>query len=317
MHATAARVCLTAGISTEEETVIATPDFHGVIPYLVSPVNEDGTVREGVLRRLVSHLIDKGVHGLSPLGSTGEIAYLTWEQRHDIARIVIDEAGDRVPVIPGVAAAGSADAIRQARAMEQLGAKGIVLVLLPYFPLTRDEVLSYYRDVAASISIPIVIYYNPRFQGFHLDAAMLEELIASADNIRCIKDASGNTGSLLSLRRRVGDRLLISAASAHIPLHVMQLGGVGWMSGPACVAPEASVRLYELARRRAWDEAMPLQEQLWELNEAFQKYNLAACIKAGLELQGFDVGPPLAPQRPLTEEQREELAGVLRRLGVA
>jgi 4-hydroxy-tetrahydrodipicolinate synthase len=96
----------------------------------------------------------------------------------------------------------------------------------------------------------------------------------------------------------------VFAASAHIPAAVMLIGGVGWMAGPACVVPRQSVRLYELCRAGRWDEAMALQRTLWQINEAFARFNLAACIKAGLELQGYPVGDPIPPQPALTVEER-------------
>ena len=101
------------------------------------------------------------------------------------------------------------------------------------------------------------------------------------------------------------------AASAHIPAAVMLIGGVGWMAGPACIIPRQSVELYNLCRRTRWDEAMPLQRKLWRINEAFARFNLAACIKAGLQIQGYDVGTPVPPQAPLTAEDRQTVEKIL------
>jgi 4-hydroxy-tetrahydrodipicolinate synthase len=106
----------------------------------------------------------------------------------------------------------------------------------------------------------------------------------------------------------------VFSASAHIPACVMLIGGVGWMAGPACLVPRQSIALYDLCRQGAWDEAMALQRRLWDLNQAFAKHNLAACIKGGLQLQGYEVGAPLPPQAALSaegvEEVRRSLAGV-------
>jgi 4-hydroxy-tetrahydrodipicolinate synthase len=113
---------------------------------------------------------------------------------------------------------------------------------------------------------------------------------------------------------RVPD-LRIFSASAHIPVCVMLLGGCGWMAGPACLMPRQSVRLYELCRAGKWAEAMALQRQLWRLNQLFARYALAACIKGGLEIQGFAVGAPLPPQAALDEAGRAELRSVLEALG--
>lgn len=107
----------------------------------------------------------------------------------------------------------------------------------------------------------------------------------------------------------------VFAASSHIPACVMLIGGVGWMAGPACVAPRQSVALYELCRRGDWAAAMEHQRPLWNLNQAFAKYNLAACIKGGLQLQGYPVGAPLPPQAPLPPEGIEEVRRALTAIG--
>ena len=107
----------------------------------------------------------------------------------------------------------------------------------------------------------------------------------------------------------------VFAASAHIPTCVMVIGGVGWMAGPACLIPRQSVELYEACRKGDWDEAMRLQRPMWELNHAFAKYNLAACIKGGLELMGYGVGAPLPPQAPLSPQGIEDVRGALAALG--
>jgi len=293
----------------------APAEFHGIFPYLVSPIDEQGRVMEDVLRRLVCDLIDAGVHGLTPLGSTGEGPYLSFEQRVDLARVVIDAARRRVPVVPGVVAAGTDDAIRQARAMQELGADGLVLALTPYFPLSEDAIVAYFTAVADRVGLPVVVYSNPQLQRFVLTPPMVERL-AQHPNIRYLKDTSGVTGTLLTLSRRLGDRLRVFSASAHVPLFALMAGAVGWMAGPACLVPRLSVRLYGLARARRWEEALALQQPLWELNDAFWRFNLAACIKAGLEHLGYPVGPPLPPQRPLSATEREELGAILDRLMV-
>lgn len=290
------------------------PGFHGVFPYLVSPNDTDGSVKEETLRRLVRHLINEGVHGLTPLGSTGEVAYLSRDQRREIVRIVVEEAAGRVPVVPGVESASTRGAIEEALAYRELGADGIVLILSSYFPLRETDVVGYFRDVAAAVDCPVIVYNNPRFTGVDLTVGVLEQLSA-VDNIRYLKDATGNTGKLLSVVNRLGGRLKIFAASAHIPLFVMMLGGVGWMAGPACIVPRQSVELYELCRAGRWEEAMALQRRLWPVNELFQEYLLAAAVKAALELQGFDVGDPLPPQPRLDAAARKEIAAVLRAVG--
>jgi 4-hydroxy-tetrahydrodipicolinate synthase len=293
-----------------------TKPFSGIFPYLVSPVDDStGKIREPVLRQLVDHLIACGVHGLSPLGSTGEVAYLSTEQRKEIVRIVVDAAADRVPVVPGVAAYSTIEAVQQAQAYFDLGVNGLVVMLQLVFPVSRTGIENYFRAVAESVPCPIVLYTNPGLYGVDLTPEIVESL-SKVSNIRYVKDASGNTGRILTILNRVGDRISVFSASAHIPLLVFQLGGVGWMSGPACALPAECVRLYDLAKQQRWDDALELQKSLWRLNELFQKYSLARCIKACLEIQGFQVGNPILPQEPLPPDAREEVRLVLESFGI-
>ena len=284
--------------------------FAGVFPYLVSPVDEGGRVMDEVLARLCEHLIAAGVHGLTPLGSTGEFAYLTFEQKRRIVEVTVAAAGGRVPVVAGVAATTTSEAIRQAKAWQELGCDGILAILEAYFPLPDDAVFAYFAALAQAVDLPVVLYTNPQFQRADLSLPVIERLAGIA-NIGYLKDASTNTGRLLSIMNRLGERIGIFSASAHIPACVMLLGGRGWMAGPACVVPRPSVRLYDLCRGGHWDRAMTLQRQLWGVNQLFAKYALAACIKGGLELQGFAVGTPLPPQPALDERAREEVGAAL------
>jgi 4-hydroxy-tetrahydrodipicolinate synthase len=289
-------------------------DFYGVLPYLVSPVDAQGQIRTDVLGRLCDDLIKAGVHGLTPLGSTGEFAYLNREQRTAVVKTSIEAAQRRVPVIAGVASTSTADAVAQAQSYQALGADGILAILEAYFPLQDPQIESYFRAIADAVDIPVVIYTNPQFQRSDLTLDVIARL-AAHPRIVAIKDASTNTGRLLSIMNRCGDAISVFSASAHIPTAVMLIGGVGWMAGPACIIPRQSVELYNLCKAQRWDQAMKLQRRLWRINEAFAKYNLAACIKAGLAIQGYDVGDPVAPQAALTADERKVVEAVLRDIG--
>ncbi len=283
--------------------------FHGVFPYLVSPIDAEGNIKTDVLAKLCDDLIAAGIHGLTPLGSTGEFAYLSRDQRETVVKTTIEAADKRAPVIAGVASTATADAVDQARRYQALGADGILAICEAYFPLKDAQIESYFRAIANAVDIPVVIYTNPNFQRSDLTLDVIARL-ATHPRIVAIKDASTNTGRLLSIMNRAPN-IDVFSASAHIPAAVMMIGGLGWMAGPACVVPKQSVRLYELCKAKKWDEAMALQRELWRINEAFARFNLAACIKAGLQIQGYDVGDPVPPQTPLSAEDRKVVEGIL------
>jgi len=202
--------------------------FHGVFPYLVSPLSESGDVKSDVLAQLCDDLIAAGVHGLTPLGSTGEFAYLNWPQRRRIVEVVVAAAKGRVPVVAGVAATTIADGVFQAREMERLGCDGILAILEAYFPVTDEGVFAYFKAVSGAVALPVCCIPS-EFPALRLEPAGHRPL-SRIPNIRYIKDASHNTGRLLSIINRVEGRMQVFSASAHVPACVMLIGGVGWMA---------------------------------------------------------------------------------------
>ena len=287
--------------------------FHGVIPYLATPMRA-GQVDEVALGALCERLIAAGVHGLCPLGSTGEFAYLTFAQKERVVAATVEAAAGRVPVIAGAAATATEDACAQARRWEALGVDGVLAVMEAYFPVSEDGIVGYFTAVAEATGLPTVLYTNPNFQRSDLSIPALERL-ARHPRIAGVKHASSSPGRLLPILTRTEGRLGIYAASAHITAAVMLIGGRGWMAGPSCLIPEQSVKLYELCRTGDWGAAMALQKDLWAVNEVFATFNLAGAVKAGLKLQGLDCGDPIAPQAPLSAEAVEAVAAALRGAG--
>lgn len=278
----------------------------GIYPYLPTPVDSEGRVDVEVVRRLVEDLIADGVHGLTPLGTTGELPYLTRDQRRAMVTATVEAAAGRVPVVSGVSAFSTADGEEQARDSVGGGADGLVVMRQQALPTARAGMVEYFERVASAVDVPVVLYTNPSVLGTDLVIEDLRQLVETP-NIRYIKDASGVTGRLLTIVDSFGERLQVFSASAHIPLVVFQLGGIGWMAGPACVLPGHSVALYERWRAGDDDGAWRLQRALWPFNALFQKHGLAACVKAALEIRGYEVGPPLHPQQACDAAARAEI----------
>ena len=288
-------------------------NLRGVVPYLPTPLTTDGKIDEAALARLVDHLIDCGVHGLTPLGSTGEFAYLDFAAKEQVIAATVRAADGRVPVIAGVAATTIWDGVAQAKRWAELGADGILAVLEAYFPVADSGVVAYFSAIADATDLPVTLYTNPNFQRSDLSIDAVDEL-SHHPNIVFIKDASTNTGRLLSIMNRTEGRIGVFAASSHITTAVMLIGGRGWLAGPSCVIPRQSVQLFDLCEAGKWDDAMTLQRKLWAVNQIFAQFNLAGAVKAGLKLQGFDCGQPAPPQSALTQEQIETVQSVLRRV---
>lgn len=288
--------------------------LRGVVPYLPTPLLPEGSVDEVALKRLSDHLIEAGVHGLTPLGSTGEFAYLDFAAKEQVVAATVEVAAGRVPVIAGVAATTIWDAVTQAKRWASLGADGILAVMEAYFPVPDAGVVDYFSAVADATALPVTLYTNPNFQRSDLSLDAIDKL-SHHPNIHFVKDASTNTGRLLSILNRTEGRIGVFAASSHITTAVMLIGGRGWLAGPSCLIPRQSVRLFELCEAKKWDEAMALQRELWSVNQVFAQFNLAGAVKAGLKLQGFDCGDPAPPQLALTPDQVDSVRRVLQRVG--
>ncbi len=285
--------------------------LQGIIPYVVTPVHADGSVNLPVFIDQIRYLLDEGVQGICVLGSSGEFPYLSESQCETLVACAVQEVAGRVPVIAGVSGFSTHVMQKAARRYAELGADALVIMPNQYFPLKQESLVSLYGELATVVHpLPIVLYTNPKYMHFDLSLELLEK-IAVHDNILYLKDASGNTGKLLSIINRFGDRFSIFSASAHIPFFIFLLGGVGWMSGPSCLIPKQSLRLYNLYVSGKWQEGLLLQKQLWELNRVFAAYDLVACIKAGLEHLGFPVGNPISPTQPLKTSEREEVCRII------
>src|SRR6056297_945357 len=289
-------------------------DLRGVVPYLPTPMTATGEVDDAALRRLVDHLIDQGLHGLTPLGSTGEFAYLDFAAKERVVAATVEAARGRVPVIAGVAATTTREAVAQARRWAQIGADGILAVLEAYFPISDAGVVAYFTAVADATDLAVTLYTNPNFQRVDLSLEVIDQL-SHHPNIVFLKDASTNTGRLLSILNRTEGRIGVFAASSHITTAVMLIGGRGWLAGPSCLIPRQSVRLFDLCEAGDWTAAQALQRDLWAVNQVFATFNLAGAVKAGLKLQGFDCGDPAPPQSALGPDAVEAVRRALTRVG--
>src|SRR5258708_5310393 len=179
------------------ESADASP-FRGVVPYIVTPLDDDGNIKAEVVGRLCDDLINAGIHGITPLGSTGEYAYLNQQQRIRMIEITVEAVAGRVPVFAGVASVSIEGARFQARCYQNRGVDGVVVALDSYFPLGESEIESYFFSVADAIDLPMAVYTNPSFQRTDLSIDLIEKM-SKHQNICAIKDASTITARLLSV----------------------------------------------------------------------------------------------------------------------
>ena len=286
--------------------------FHGVLPALITPFADDGSaIDAGALAAIVDRLIDAGVAGLVPGGSTGEFTTLSHTERRQLVEVTVEAAAGRVPVVAGTGALSTRETVELSVHAERAGAGAVMIVPPFYDALSWRELLSHYTAVADAIEIPIMYYNLPSASGVSLTAAQLREL-----PVTCLKDTGGDAVAATELIQTDGptllngwDTLTFAALAAGVP-------AVVW--GTASILPEQCVELHRLliddvdlpAARELW-------ARLWPLCRFLEGQSYPAAVKAACSLIGDVTGPVRAPLLPLDGAASGELATVLERATLA
>jgi len=289
----------------------------GIIPAMVTPIDQAGRINEAALRKLVNHLIDGGVHGLFPVGSQGEFFALTLEQKKEVIRVVVDETRGRVPVYAGTGAVTTKEAIETTMMARDLGVSA-VSVLTPYFVTpSQKELIEHYQAVAKAVpDLPILLYSNPDRTQVPLPTATVMEL-AAVDNIIGIKDSSGDmsmTGEYIRLTRKMDFHVL--AGRDTLIYATLCYGGKGSICATANVDPRVPVEIYEAFIAGDHARALEAQYRLAPLRSAFGLGTFPGVIKEALTMIGIDAGPAIRPVGPLSSENREKLRVILADMGM-
>jgi 4-hydroxy-tetrahydrodipicolinate synthase len=286
--------------------------LHGVLVALVTPMKGDAEIDFRTLSKHVESMIAAGVHGLIPLGSTGEFYALSAQERHDVLQATLEATGGRVPVVAGANAGSTGDVVAFSREAEQAGCDAVMLAP-PYYSLPRpDELRVHFKAVNDAIGVPIMLYNYPGRTGVDMTPEFIEQL-AELPRIRYVKESTGEVGRISTLLRRCGDRLGVFCGGDTVAFESLALGAVGWVGGVANVVPRSHVALYRLmiekgdfaAARKLYFQMLPLLN----LMEGGGKYT--QWVKAACGLMGRPVGAPRGPLRAPTATELKQLKAAL------
>jgi 4-hydroxy-tetrahydrodipicolinate synthase len=280
--------------------------FHGVLPALITPFTEDGAALDAdALAANVDRLVDAGVGGLVPGGSTGEFTTLTHAERRRLVEITVAAADGRVPVVAGTGALSTRETVELSVHAERAGAAAVMIVPPFYEALSWRELNAHYTAVAGAIGIPIMYYNLPSASGVTLTAAQLAQL-----PITCLKDTGGDAVAATELIQTGGPTLLNGWDTLTFAALAAGVRAVVW--GTASILPEQCVELHRLliddidlpAARELW-------ARLWPLCRFLESQSYSAAVKAACRLVGDTTGPVRAPLCELDEAATSELAGLL------
>lgn len=281
--------------------------FKGIVPALITPMTPDEEIDEQGLRTLVDKLIEAGVHGLFVLGTNGEFISLSEPEKLRIARIAVDQARSRVPVIAGTGAYATRDVIALNRKMEDVGVDA-VSVVTPYFNgATQAELFTHYERIARATALPVMLYTIPAKAGVTLNVDTVRRL-ADIPNIRGIKDSGGDFDRLLQLIALRRDDFAVFTGTDSMILWTLIAGGDGAVAATTNAVPGVVMSIWNNFQRGDIAAARRAQESLRALREAFALGTLPVVLKTAAQMLGMPAGPARSPAQPLDAAARERLA---------
>lgn len=288
--------------------------IQGIFTPNAVPFNADGSINEPELRRYVDWLIEKGVHGIYPNGSTGEFTRFTAEERRRIIKIVCEQTAGRVPVLAGAAEANVRETILACETYADYGARAVAIVSPFYYKLCPDAVFAYFREIALNSPIDVTLYNIPMFAS-PIDVPTIRRL-AEFERIIGIKDSSGDMAFMMRMMAAVRpvrpDFVFLTGWEA-VLVPMLLLGVDGGTNATSGVVPELTRKLYDLVKAGQVDEAMRLQFRMLELFDAMlYSADFPEGFRAAAELRGFSFSHGRQPQTDNQRIDRAALQKVLR-----
>ncbi len=288
---------------------------YGIIPAMVTPLNDDESVDEPALRRLTNYLIGAGVHGIFAVGTQGEAYALTPAEKQKVVEVVVDEVRGRVPVYAGMGAITTNETIALTQMAERAGVDAVSLITPFFISPSQEELYEHYAAVAARTSLPIVLYPNPGRTHVNLSADVVARL-SRIDNIVGIKDSSGDLTNTTEYIRRTGPDFSVLMGRDTLIYAALLSGAKGSIAATANVAPALIVEIYDAFKAGDLERSRQAQFRLAPLRLAFEMGTFPVVIKEALALMGICSARAKAPVRPMAGARRQELKKILQEMGV-
>jgi 4-hydroxy-tetrahydrodipicolinate synthase len=285
----------------------------GIFTPMLVPLDAQGRIHEAELRRFINWLIEKGVHGLYPNGSTGEFTRLTVEERREIVRITCHETRGRVPILAGAAEANVRETIAACELYHSYGATAVAIVSPIYYRLSPESVYSHFKEIALNSPIDVTLYNIPLFAS-PIDVNTIRRL-SEFPRIVGIKDSSGDVAFMMRMIAAIRPNrpeftFLTGWDCVLIPM--LLAGADGGTNAASNVVPELMRKLFDLYQARQLDDAMKLQHRILELFDLMlNNFEFPDGFRAGVEMRGFDFGRSRQPQSAAQQTDRAALKQVL------
>jgi len=285
--------------------------WNGVFPALTTKFTANDTLDLSMFGINLDAQLDAGVHGIVIGGSLGEASTLTLAEKESLVKFSVERAGSRIPVLLNIAEGSTAEAIRQADLARQWGAKGLMLLPPMRYKSDHRETVTFFKTVALSTDLPIMIYNNPVDYKIDVTLDMFDELIEVA-NIEAVKESTRDVSNVTRMINRFGDRIKVLCGVDTIAVEELLMGAVGWVGGLVGAFPAETVAIYELIKAGRIEEARSIFRWFLPLLELDIHPKLVQYIKLAEAATGLGTEYVRAPRLPLIGEERAKVEQVIR-----
>jgi len=289
--------------------------IHGVIPPTITAFTDDEDLALDATAAHARFVVDRGVHGVFPLGTNGEFPMLKPDERAAVIEAVVDEVGEEVPVIAGVSAPSTRNTVSYSTDAEDSGADAVVVGIPYYYPIDSEAIVEHYEEVTAAVNIPVYIYHFPARMGDRIELETLDRL-AAIDGIVGVKDSSGDVAWLGQAIDRQPELTYLAGLDSLL-FAELEIGCTGLVSAVSNVFPELTVELYESYVDGRENRARELQSTTFDVWKAIERGPYLGGVKSALDLPPevtFDPGPMRRPLQRMSHEEEVQLERTLRTL---
>ncbi|QNL50747.1 dihydrodipicolinate synthase family protein [Olivibacter sp. SDN3] len=284
--------------------------WKGIYPALLTPFTAEGAIDYDMFKKNLRAQTDAGVHGLILAGSLGEASTLSREEKFELLKVAKETVGDDYPVILNIAEQATREATAIAQQAEALGADGLMLLPPMRYKADTRETVEYFKAVAKSTSLPIMIYNNPIDYGIYVTVDMFAEL-AELPNIQAVKESSRDLTNITRMINRFGDRFKVLGGVDPISLESLMIGADGLVAGLVDAYPKETVAIYNHVQSGNYEEAVNIYRWFMPLLELDIHPKLVQYIKLAATNEGICNEHVRAPRLPLIGEERERVLKII------
>lgn len=285
-------------------------NWAGVMPAVTTKFTKEDQLDLDMFSTNIKAQLDAGVHAIILGGTLGEASTLTQDEKRILIQHTVGLVEEKVPVVINIAEQTTKDAILAAELAEKYGAKGIMILPPMRYKSTDYETVAYFKAVAQSTSLPIMIYNNPVDYKIEVTLDMFEELVQH-DNIQAVKDSARDITNVTRMRNRFGDRLKILCGVDTLAMESMLMGADGWVAGLVCAFPRETVAIYELVKAGKIKEATAIYRWFMPLLELDISPQLVQNIKLAEVATGIGTEYVRLPRMPLQGKERERVTAII------